>query len=126
MPFIPCFLCAAKLEKRVDKNGKPYFICNPCGIQLFVRRQHGIKLLERLFRDVERYEISFNQRAQQVSKIQALLIEINGIKDQIDRVKPPTSLLFRDKDKVRVSNLLKIKLEGLFKELEAMSQQKAQ
>ena len=42
MQFLPCFLCGAKLEKRTDKNSKPYFVCNPCGIQLFVRRKHGI------------------------------------------------------------------------------------
>lgn len=44
MAYLPCFLCTTKLEKRIDKNGKPYFVCNPCGIQLFVRREHGINV----------------------------------------------------------------------------------
>jgi len=78
MPFLPCFLCGAKLEKRTDKNRKPYFVCNPCGIQLFVRRQHGMGLLDKLLRDSEKNEIPFKQRAAQVYQIQALLTEITG------------------------------------------------
>ena len=45
MPFLPCVLCGGKLEKRVDKNSKPYFVCDFCGIQLFVRRKQGMELL---------------------------------------------------------------------------------
>ena len=60
MQFLPCFLCTSKLDRRTDKNGKPYFICNPCGIQLFVRREHGIKLLEKLIRDWKRTKFPLN------------------------------------------------------------------
>jgi hypothetical protein len=71
----------AKLEKRVDKNGKPYFVCNPCGIQMFIRKQHGIELLEKLLRDVAKNEIPFKQRAGQLFKnSQALLTEISGVR----------------------------------------------
>jgi hypothetical protein len=62
MQFLPCLLCTAKLEKRIDKNGKPYFVCNPCGIQFFIRRQHGIDLLEKLIRDCQKNEIPFKQQ----------------------------------------------------------------
>lgn len=80
MHFLPCFLCGAKLEKRTDKNGKPYFVCNPCGIQLFVRREHGIKLLDTLLSNSAKNELPFKQRAEELAKIQALLTEINGTK----------------------------------------------
>jgi len=69
MAFLPCLLCTAKLEKRTDKNRKPYFVCNPCGIQLFIRRQHGIDLLNKLLRDWEKNEIPFRQRAEEIFKI---------------------------------------------------------
>ena len=59
MQFLPCFLGGEKLEKRTDKNGKPYFVCNNCGIQLFVRKAHGIELLEKLLRNVAKNEIPF-------------------------------------------------------------------
>ena len=69
MSYLPCFLCAAKLDKRTDKNLKPYFVCNPCGIQLFVRRPHGIKLLDKLLRDSAKHEIPFKQRAEEAYEI---------------------------------------------------------
>ncbi len=121
MSFLPCFLCVDKLEKRTDKNGKPYFVCNPCGIQLFVRRPRGIALLNKLLADAARNEIPFKHRAEEVYKIQALLSEINGVKQQIERLQSQIKFLFRDEDKVRACNLLKTKLENLFKELEELA-----
>ncbi len=124
MQFLPCFLCGAKLEKRTDKNSKPYFVCNPCGIQLFVRRKHGIELLEKLLRNISRHEIPFRQRAEQVYQIQALLTEINGVKQQIERLESQTGFFFPDKDKLRACKLLKTKLSNLFKELEQFAELK--
>ncbi len=48
MEAIDCILCGDSLEKRTDKNGKPYFVCDPCGTQFFVRRSQGIRKLEAL------------------------------------------------------------------------------
>jgi hypothetical protein len=45
--FIRCFLCGSQLEVRDSKRKKPYFICDPCGLQVFVRKQRGISLLGR-------------------------------------------------------------------------------
>jgi DNA-directed RNA polymerase subunit RPC12/RpoP len=121
MAYLPCFLCGASLDKRTDKNRKPYFVCNPCGIQLFVRRPHGIRLLDKLLRDAAKHEIPFKERAEQVYQIQALLTEINGVKQQIKRLQSQITILFADEDKVRACNLLKTKLENLFKELEELA-----
>jgi hypothetical protein len=107
-----------QLEKRTDKNGKPYFVCDNCGIQLFVRKAHGIELLGKLLRNVAKNEIPFKQRAEEIYQIQALLTEINGVKEQIDRLESQKGFLFPDQDKVRACNLLKTKLANLFKELE--------
>ena len=93
MQFLPCLLCSEKLERRTDKNGKPYFVCNPCGIQLFVRRPNGIVLLNKLLADAARNEIPFKHRAEEVYKIQALLSEINGVKQQIVRLQSQIKLL---------------------------------
>src|SRR6266446_7010198 len=118
MAFLPCFLGGEKLERRTDKNGKPYFVCNNCGIQLFVRKPHGIELLDKLLRNVAKNEIPFKQCADEIYKIQALLTEINGIKQQIDRLESQKGLFFPDQDKVRACNLLKTKLANLFRKLE--------
>jgi hypothetical protein len=69
-------------------------------------------------RDAAKNEIPFKQRAEQVYQIQALLTEITGVKEQIERLQSQISVLFGDADKVRACNLLKTKLENLFKELE--------
>jgi hypothetical protein len=45
---IPCFLCRGAVAIRWDKNQKPYFICDGCGIQAFIRRKGGINLLKKL------------------------------------------------------------------------------
>jgi DNA-directed RNA polymerase subunit RPC12/RpoP len=104
MSYLPCFLCGATLDKRTDKNRKPYFVCNPCGIQLFVRRHHGIRLLEKLLRDAAKHEVPFKERAEQIKRLQSQI-----------------TILFADEDKVRACNLLKTKLENLFKELEQLA-----
>jgi hypothetical protein len=118
MPFLPCFLGGEKLERRTDKNGKPYFVCNNCGIQLFVRKAHGIELLDKLLRNVAKNEIPFKQCAEEIYQIQALLTEINGVKQQIDRLESQKGFFFPDQDKIRACNLLKTKLANLFKRLE--------
>ena len=41
----PCPLCREDLGIRLDKNDKPYCVCDPCGIQLFIRKEKGINTL---------------------------------------------------------------------------------
>ena len=44
----PCPICTDPREVRMTKKKKPYIICDPCGIQLFVRGPAGIAALNRL------------------------------------------------------------------------------
>jgi DNA-directed RNA polymerase subunit M/transcription elongation factor TFIIS len=53
MKAIDCRLCGDSLEQRTDKNGKPYFVCDPCGTQFFVRGSQGISKLEALIQGKE-------------------------------------------------------------------------
>ena len=46
----PCFLCGNGVKIKESKNGKPCFICDPCGLQVFVRRKLGIKKLKEILR----------------------------------------------------------------------------
>lgn len=43
---IRCFLCGEEIEVKNSKKGKPYFICDPCGLQAFIRREKGIERLK--------------------------------------------------------------------------------
>jgi DNA-directed RNA polymerase subunit RPC12/RpoP len=46
--FFPCPICSDRLDVRESKKGKPYVICDRCGVQMFVRNDAGIRELERL------------------------------------------------------------------------------
>lgn len=42
----PCPTCSQFREIKFSINGKPYLVCNSCGVQLFIRGKNGIKKLE--------------------------------------------------------------------------------
>ena len=111
MQSIPCCLCGRKLEKRTSKKGKPYFVCDPCGIQVFVRRKQGIERLEEFFRNAEKADIPYKQHAQHFHEIQAVLREIDDVKTEINKI---GISYFFDDEKLRVRKLLKTQVENLF------------
>lgn len=43
-----CPVCTSPREIRITKKGKPYIVCDPCGIQLFVRGPAGVEAFNRL------------------------------------------------------------------------------
>lgn len=46
--IFPCPVCTEAREVRMTKKDKPYLICDPCGVQLFIRGPFGIAAFERL------------------------------------------------------------------------------
>src|SRR3984893_5965137 len=121
MPFLPCILCGKKLDQRTDKNGKPYFICDPCGTQFFIRRKQGMEKLEELIRELNKRGLSITQRGQSLYEIQAILSEIDGLKSEIEKLDAQIWFLFVDEDKVQARKSLKTRLQGLLMELEEIS-----
>ena len=117
MTSLPCFLCGKNLDKRIDKNGKPYVICNPCGVQIFVRRQQGIENLSELIRTLKNRDLPFRFHARVLFEIQAVLAEIRGIKKEIKALDSIFSLLTDDRDKKRTRKLLRARIENLLKQL---------
>lgn len=53
---IPCFLCGDFQKIKLSKNNKPYFICDSCGIQMFIRKSEGVNRLNDLIRDPALYK----------------------------------------------------------------------
>jgi ssDNA-binding Zn-finger/Zn-ribbon topoisomerase 1 len=53
----PCPLCGKGLDVRQTKKKKPYVICDPCGVQLFVRSKAGTHCFEQLVSDAEQRNI---------------------------------------------------------------------
>lgn len=75
---IPCFLCHDPVVIKRDKNQKPYFICHECGIQAFIRRKQGIRLLKKL-QDNAFFNLELIQLTRELS---LLKIEKNKIVSQ--------------------------------------------
>jgi len=46
--MFPCPVCTKPTEVRVTKKDKPYLICDPCGVQVFIRGPAGIAEFNRL------------------------------------------------------------------------------
>jgi ssDNA-binding Zn-finger/Zn-ribbon topoisomerase 1 len=46
--FFPCPVCLKPLDVRTTKRKKPYVICSPCGVQMFIRERAGIEAFEGL------------------------------------------------------------------------------
>lgn len=44
-PALSCPACGEPMESRPTHAGKPHYICDPCGAQLFIRREEGIRRL---------------------------------------------------------------------------------
>lgn len=62
----PCPVCAKPLDVRQSKKGKPYVVCEACGIQVFIRGADGI--------------VTFNRQVERATKdgIWQRLAELEG------------------------------------------------
>ena len=129
MPALPCFLCGKQLDQRTDKNRKPYFVCDPCGAQIFVRRRQGIENLSELIKTLRQREFQFRQRSQELFEIQALLSEMRGIKDELQSLDGMFDLFKSEKDKrekERTRESLNEKIDSLLSQLEQIAHRDAQ
>lgn len=43
---LACPCCGHPMRAGSTRKSKPYFVCDPCGAQLFIRRREGIERLE--------------------------------------------------------------------------------
>jgi DNA-directed RNA polymerase subunit RPC12/RpoP len=121
MAKIPCFLCSQELEQRKDKNNKPYFICDPCGVQIFVRGRQGIQNLAQLMAMLRKHDFPFREHARVLYEIQATLTEIRGIKKEINKLDSVLKLFSDDEHKERTRELLNTRIENLLLRLEQIA-----
>jgi len=126
---ITCVLCGEKLKKKIDKNGKPYFVCDPCGMQLFIRRKQGIKNLGELIENLKLHEHHFHEHSYMLCKIQAVLNEMRGIKKEIRTLEDEVALFESksdSKNRKRTVKLLNERICTLLSELARLSRSTAQ
>ena len=121
MAKIPCFLCSQELRQRKDKNEKPYFICDPCGMQIFVRGRQGIENLAELIATLRQHDFSFREHARVLHEIQAVLTEIRGLKKELKTLDGVLSIFSEDEHKERTRELLNTRIENLLLRLEQIA-----
>lgn len=56
--FFPCPVCSEPLPVRETKANKPYVRCDPCGVQLFVRGDDGIRRFREAVRTADGKRVS--------------------------------------------------------------------
>src|ERR1700730_3435776 len=113
MSAIPCLLCGKRLNKRVDKNRKPYFVCDPCGVQLFIRRPQGIENLGELIRTLGKKDLPFREHALVLYEVQGILCEVRGLRKEIDALVSIFDVFSDNKEKKRTRKLLETRIDGL-------------
>jgi len=122
MSAIPCLLCGKRLNKRIDKNGKPYFVCDPCGVQMFIRRPQGIENLSELIQTLGKKDLPFREHALVLYEIQAILGEIRGLRKELDGLDSIFDLFSNNKEKKRTRKLLESRIDNLFSRLEQIAE----
>ena len=120
--WILCFLCTHKLEQRIDKHGHPYFVCNSCGMQIFVRGEEGIKNLAELIATLLAHDFPFREHAVVLFQIQALLTEIRGVKKEIEKLDSVFDIFSDDEHKKRMRELLHQRIDTLLERLERIAE----
>lgn len=98
-PIIPCFLCGRTLKVKMTKSDKPYFICDTCGLQAFIRYKSGIRhFTELLYSLAEDGEIlmSINESSFKVVNLVSRLNELNKKLDQLRENKSLTDYFRSD------------------------------
>jgi DNA-directed RNA polymerase subunit RPC12/RpoP len=123
--IIPCFLCSQELAQRKDKHSKPYFVCDPCGVQIFIRGRQGIKNLDQLLATLREHDFPFREHAAALYEIQALLTEIRGIKEEISKLDGLLEIFSDDEFKKRARKLLNKRIENLLRRLQQIAEDKS-
>jgi hypothetical protein len=123
MSVLPCLLCGNELDQRKDKNRKPYFICNPCGMQMFVRRPQGAENLQRLINTIHEREIPLRAHADTLFEIVAILQELKGVEHELENLEGSIGFFSKPSEqKLRSIELLKLRMQTLLADLERIAQ----
>ena len=119
-PRIPCILCGRMLEIRIDKNEKPYFICDPCGLQAFVRCKSGVEKLCHLVKDFQQSDSGFFDWHKSSLELISLISRLSALRDkkqELEESKTITDHLFPKKELEHAESAIDSELKRLHKRL---------
>jgi hypothetical protein len=78
----PCFLCGEKRELRQSKKAKPYFICDPCGVQAFIRKDAGVRKLQDMQNPLRRLP----KKVQKPNKVLEIIQGMDDLKQKLAEI----------------------------------------
>ena len=126
-PRIPCILCGRLLEIRISKTEKPYLICNPCGMQIFVRYKSGVQKLCHLVQEFQQTDSGFFEWHDSSLELISLLSRMNELRDkkhELVESKSITDHLFPKKGLEHAENAIESELKQLHKRLRKIKLEK--
>ncbi len=128
MAKIPCFLCSQELRLRRDKHKKPYFVCDPCGMQIFVRGRQGIENLAQLIETIREHDFPFREHARILHEVQSILSELRGLHKELEALNSVFAAFASKrhiKDEKRAREALDARIENLLLQLERIAHSSA-
>jgi hypothetical protein len=106
----PCPTCGELKRIKFSKKDKPYFICEECGLQTFIRGAEGIRRLYEIAGDTELNKILEGLSSVQSAGFIQLQNKISRIRSEIQRL-AQSEFLFENESAAKLE--LKSKLESL-------------
>ena len=117
---IPCFLCGKPLPVKLTKKDKPYFVCDPCGLQVFVRCKPGIQILARLLRSIAKKDSKFQSLDKSSYQTLSLTTRLTELQTRLERARDNKSLtdhILTDSETDTIERALKKEFRAVKKEL---------
>ena len=115
--LIPCFLCGNGCFVKQTKNKKPHFICDPCGVQVFIRREKGIILFNYLVKNLNHSAIINLEGNNAPYELIGLINNLIRLKEKVKEIEEKKSIfgaLFSDQKGLDLIQ------EALMKEIKAI------
>jgi hypothetical protein len=81
----PCFLCGEPRAVKISIKSKPYFICDPCGVQAFIRKDAGIERLQTVGAVMQAVPVPFKRKNKVLGLIELIRILQKEQKDLEDK-----------------------------------------
>ena len=96
---LPCPLCGVLLNVRESVKGKPYVVCDPCGMQMFVRREDGIQALKKILTSGRSPSNPSTEKLQE--KIQSLEKQLSQSEQKYEAARSAHTELAQTKNRLR-------------------------
>jgi DNA-directed RNA polymerase subunit RPC12/RpoP len=115
----PCPFCGAGLPILHSKRNKPYFTCNFCGVQVFVRGKAGIKRLI----EMAKAGILVSGRNEGISHGINLFNRLEQLKIQKRDLESKQGIIFRDENVENAIQIVDAEMKKVEGELAKMAEE---